>query len=225
MLYELASGLRPFDNTGASAPLVLRAVCELDPIAPSRAATNEGGTCMRIDSELDLIVLKALEKDVSIRYATVDALAADILAYLERRPIAARRASIVYRMRKFIARNRLAVGIVTVATVAVFTATGIAVVEAMRAERRFQDVRRLANSVLFELHDAIAPLPGSTKARELLTRRGLEYLDAISREPGVNDALRRELAKGYLQLGAVKATAARLISAIRRVPQSAFAKA
>ena len=74
----------------------------------------------------------------------------------------------------------------------------------MRAERRFQDVRRLANSVLFELHDAIAPLPGSTKARELLTRRGLEYLDAISREPGVNDALRRELAKGYLQLGAVE---------------------
>ena len=109
MLYELASGLRPFDNTGVSAPLVLRAVCEVDPIAPSRAATNEGGTCMRIDGELDLIVLKALEKDASRRYATADALAADILAYLERRPIAARRASVVYRMRKFVARNRLAV--------------------------------------------------------------------------------------------------------------------
>jgi tetratricopeptide (TPR) repeat protein len=204
MLYELASGRRPFDNTGTSAPLVLRAVCEQDPIPPSRAAMTEGGTGMKIDSELDLIVLKALEKDASRRYATVDALAADVLAYLERRPIAARRAGIAYRIRKFIVRNRLAVGIATVATAAVFTATGVAVVEAMRAERRFQDVRRLANSVLFEMHDAIAPLPGSTKARELLIRRGLEYLDAISREPGVNGALRRELAKGYLQLGAVQ---------------------
>jgi tetratricopeptide (TPR) repeat protein len=83
----------------------------------------------------------------------------------------------------------------------------VAAVQAVRAERRFQDVRRLANSVLFEMHDAIAPLPGSTKARELLVRRSLEYLDALSHEPGVDAALRRELAKGYLRLGDVQGNA------------------
>ena len=50
------------------------------------------------------------------------------------------------------------------------------------AERRFDEVRSLARSVVFELHDAIAPLPGSTAARELLVRRALVYLDNLAAE-------------------------------------------
>ena len=54
----------------------------------------------------------------------------------------------------------------------------------MRAEQRFQEVRGLANSVLFELHDAIVPLPGSTQARELLVKRAQRYLDSLASESG-----------------------------------------
>jgi hypothetical protein len=44
-----------------------------------------------------------------------------------------------------------------------------------RAERRFNDVRRLANSLVFEIHDSIESVPGTTVARQLITERSLEY--------------------------------------------------
>src|SRR5207244_71303 len=74
-----------------------------------------------------------------------------------------------------------------------------------RAERRFNDVRKLANSILFELHDAIAPLPGSTKARELLLRRAQEYLDSLAQEAKGDTALQRERAVAYQRIGDVRA--------------------
>jgi non-specific serine/threonine protein kinase/serine/threonine-protein kinase len=75
--------------------------------------------------------------------------------------------------------------------------------ERQRAEHRFNDVRKLANSILFELHDAILPLPGSTKARELLLRRAQEYLDSLAREAKDDVALQRELALAYQRIGDV----------------------
>lgn len=70
-----------------------------------------------------------------------------------------------------------------------------------RAERRFNDVRALANALLFEFHDTIEKLPGSTPVRQKLIARGLEYLDRLSREVGDEPMINRELASGYLRLG------------------------
>ena len=75
--------------------------------------------------------------------------------------------------------------------------------ERMRAEKRFQDVRGLANSVLFELHDAIVPLPGSTHARELLVKRAQQYLDSLASESADDDGLQRERAMAYERIGDV----------------------
>jgi tetratricopeptide (TPR) repeat protein len=72
------------------------------------------------------------------------------------------------------------------------------------AERRFDQVRSLARAVVFELHDAIAPLPGSTPARELLVRRALVYLDNLATESDDNTPLRIELAGAYLKIGDVQ---------------------
>ena len=52
--------------------------------------------------------------------------------------------------------------------------------ERNRAQREFNAVKSLATSVLGELHDAVVPLPGSLGARELLIRRGTEYLETLS---------------------------------------------
>ncbi len=73
-----------------------------------------------------------------------------------------------------------------------------------RAERRFNDVRKLANSFLFEFHDAIRDLPGSTPARALVVQRALEYLDELSKEASDDSALRRELADAYQKVGDVQ---------------------
>ena len=74
--------------------------------------------------------------------------------------------------------------------------------ERARAERRFNDVRRLANSFLFELDDEIGK--GPTKARQLLVTRAEEYLDSLANEAGGDRTLQRELAAAYQKLGDVQ---------------------
>jgi non-specific serine/threonine protein kinase/serine/threonine-protein kinase len=74
----------------------------------------------------------------------------------------------------------------------------------MRAERRFNDVRKLANNVLFDYHDAIKNLPGATKVRERLVKDALDYLDSLAGEAHGDPALQRELAAAYERVGDVR---------------------
>ena len=88
-------------------------------------------------------------------------------------------------------------------------ATAIFEARAARAERaeaesRFDDVRRLANSFLFEFHDAIKDLPGATPARELVVRRALEYLEKLSSVRQGDVQLQRELAGAYERVARVQ---------------------
>jgi non-specific serine/threonine protein kinase/serine/threonine-protein kinase len=73
-----------------------------------------------------------------------------------------------------------------------------------RAERRFNDVRQLANTLVGELYDSIAEVPGSTAARQLLVTRALGYLDALSREAGNDTSLKVDLADAYQKIGDVQ---------------------
>jgi tRNA A-37 threonylcarbamoyl transferase component Bud32/tetratricopeptide (TPR) repeat protein len=67
-----------------------------------------------------------------------------------------------------------------------------------RADRRFDEVRQMATSLLFEFHDAIANLPGATKARALVVARAQGYLESLAREAGPADvSLQRDLARAY----------------------------
>jgi tetratricopeptide (TPR) repeat protein len=123
----------------------------------------------------------------------------------------ARRDSFGYRARKLVGRHRAGTLAVAVAVVALIATTAAAVRQArvaeaqrMRAERRFADVRRLATSFLFEFHDAIQDLPGSTAARELVVKKALEYLDGLSAEAGGDRGLLAELAQAYQRVGDVQ---------------------
>jgi non-specific serine/threonine protein kinase/serine/threonine-protein kinase len=164
----------------------------------------------QLAGDLDNIVLMAMRKEPQRRYQTVEQLTADIRRHLEGQPVAARKATLGYRAEKFIKRHTAG----AVAALLVFlTLVGgiiastwqarIAREQRERAERRFNDVRKLANSILFELHDAILPLPGSTTARELLLRRAQEYLDSLAREAKGDAALQRERALAYQRIGDV----------------------
>ena len=59
------------------------------------------------------------------------------------------------------------------------------------AEKRFAEVRKLAEHFLFDFHDAAAKLPGSTGVRGMLAKTALEYLDSLSRESASDPALKR----------------------------------
>ncbi len=209
VLYELLTDRKPYECGSRSVAEAVRLVCDFVPPEPSDAAPRERRAALAGD--LDIIVRKALEKSPSDRYPNVADLAADVTAYLEHLPIRARRPSLRYRARKFARRHR--VGVAVAAFAMVLLATGISAVlwqariaerERRRAEARFQDVRRLANSVIYELHDAIANLPGATDARHLLVTRALEYLDRLAGEARDDQELQRELADAYQRIAQVQ---------------------
>jgi eukaryotic-like serine/threonine-protein kinase len=165
----------------------------------------------RLSSDIDNIVLKALRKEPARRYASVEQFAEDIRRHLDGLPVNATKASWTYRAGKFVRRHKVGVGAAVLVTVAVLGGVGatvrearIAAANARRADRRFNDVRKLANSFLFEFHDAIEHLQGSTPARELVVKRALEYLDSLSQEAGTDATLRLELVNAYEKVGSVQ---------------------
>jgi eukaryotic-like serine/threonine-protein kinase len=165
----------------------------------------------RLAGDLDNIVMKAIRKEPDQRYASVDQLSEDLRRYLEGLPVQARRSTVGYRCQKYVLRHKVAVA--AGALLALSLSTGmvltlyeahIAQVNAVRAEKRFNDVRKLANSLLFDIHDRVRDLPGSTEARQAIVRSALEYLDSLSQEAGNDTGLQRELAMAYERVGDVQ---------------------
>src|SRR4029077_1944837 len=76
--------------------------------------------------------------------------------------------------------------------------------ERAAAEARFREVRELADSFLFEFHDAIKDLPGATPARQLVVRRALEYLERLSTLRADDASLQREVATAYERVAKVQ---------------------
>jgi len=188
LLFELLTRAKPFSATRAPRDEAPR------PSAASRA----------LRGDLDNIVAAAMDVSPARRYGSVEQLADDVRRHLSGHPIAARRATLRYRASKFVRRNKL--GVAAAAAIVAVTAVAFAATLHQKriAERRFNEVRSLARSVVFEIHDAIAPLPGSTPARELLVRRALVYLDNLAAEAADNTPLRMELAGAYLKIGDVQ---------------------
>ncbi|HKQ72464.1 MAG TPA: protein kinase [Blastocatellia bacterium] len=165
----------------------------------------------RLANDLDNIVMMALRKEPERRYASVEQLSEDIRRYLEGRPIIARPNTVRYRAGKFIRRNKAAVAAsaVIIATLiggVVLTAwqAQVARRERDKAERRFNQVRKLANAVVFKYHDGVEHLAGSTAVRQMMVKDALEYLDNLSQEGGNDLSLLQELAEAYEKVGRIQ---------------------
>ena len=187
---------------------------ETAPLTPTEVSSAREGSVAklrrRLRGDLDNIVLKALRKEPQRRYASVEQFAEDIRRHLDGLPVTASKASWSYRAAKFIKRHRAAMAVSAVMVVILITGVflivreaGIARANGQRAEKRFNDVRKLANSLIFELHDSIRDLPGSTPARKLLVSRALEYLDSLAQQAKGDNSLQEELATAYERVGDV----------------------
>ncbi len=108
VLFELLADARPYKLGRASRAALEEAVAEAAVPRPSALAPAQQRRAIRGD--LDTIVLKALKREPSERYATVAALAEDVQRHLEQRPVLAKADSAWYRFATFVRRNRLPVG-------------------------------------------------------------------------------------------------------------------
>ncbi len=217
VLYELLTGHRPFEADESVLPNMLHSIFENEPERPSAAIhrppssrTGSGAgkpseaMVKSLRGDLDWIILMAMRKDPMRRYLSVEALSEDLRRYMEGLPVTARSDTFSYRAGKFLRRNKLGAA---AALLAVATLAGGALAirrEQARTKASFNDVRGLANSILFEISDAIRDLPGSTPARLLLVERAQTYLDKLARESGNDLSLDRELAEAYKKIGEVQ---------------------
>ncbi|MEP7363668.1 MAG: protein kinase [Acidobacteriota bacterium] len=206
VLFELLAGQLPYELREYTMSEMITVICEREPRLPSQIAPKTG-----IDSDLDAIVHMAMRKDPLERYRSVDALAADLTAWTKGLPVSAHMPTARYRLEKFVRRNRgLTAAIAAAALALVFGMAGItwqahvARVQRDRAQSSFQDLRRLTNTLLFDLNDAVAQLPGSTDARKLIVSRGLAQLDKLAAYASGDATLQQELIDAYLKFGTLQ---------------------
>ncbi|MFQ3581332.1 MAG: serine/threonine-protein kinase [Chloracidobacterium sp.] len=230
VLYEWLTGCLPFQTTEGS-PSLEYLIQHAEPLPPSvavrkpasprkqatdappetQATEDRMARSRELAGDLDAIILRAMHKDPTARYASAEQFSSDIERYLQGWPVLARGASARYRLRKFLRRHRVTVALSLASIVALSGATTVSLRQAhlarqaqARAEQQFQETWQLARSNVFELHDAIQRLPGSTGARGLLVEQTLGYLDRLSRESGTDAMFHRELGRAYIRVGEVQ---------------------
>jgi len=212
VLYELLTEQTAHRLDFESLAAMEKAICEEEPEKPSLAVARGSGEASRshrqrsrqLSGDLDNIILTALRKEPQRRYPSVSELSEDIRRHLEGLPVTARDDRLTYRMGKFIRRNKLGVG---AAALLLATLTGGILstsFQARRAERRFQLVRGLANSMLFDLHDEMEKLPGSTALQALTIRTVVKYLDTLARDGSPDPDLDLEIALAYERAGGLE---------------------
>jgi serine/threonine protein kinase len=205
LLFLLTSGVLPYEVKEFTIDEMVRVICEEQPPRPSEKAS---GT---LDSDIDAIVLKALRKEPEERYASVDQLIADLQAHLDGRPVAARQGNFRYHAVKFARRNQLVLAGSALLCLTVVAGTGgvtwqahIANVQRRKAEARAEDLRKLSNSLLSEIDEAIQKLPGSTPAQKLLVSTVLEHLDRAAKDASGDPQTELDLANAYTRMGNVQ---------------------
>ncbi len=237
VLYELLTGTsaRRSDKPGSTAALAEQAALNTEILRPSRGPFSEAIAFTRgkispqelkstLSGDLDTILLKALAREPARRYATVGEFAADLRAWLERRPITARAPSLAYQIKMFISRQRVAVGFAGAITVVligagVYSQTQRAEAAAQRA--RAEEVQIFMANILSEAE------PEGVKGEAALTAKGL--LDAgmararedYAEKPLVRGEMLAELANVYLRINELEISENLLKEAIALIQQHA----
>jgi len=205
LLYELLAERRPFAPADGGRLALEHAILNDEPQPP-------WGKDLSRCADLDAIALQALRKEPARRYASVDALAADLRRFLRGLPVRARGDARGYRMSKFLRRHRLAVAAAAVAALAVTGGIWATLWQARKAAlaagQAIEESRRakLARDFLFELFHLGGADRGvradQITARQLLDRAEAKLLGGeLKAEPKVESELLDVLAFNYATIG------------------------
>jgi tetratricopeptide (TPR) repeat protein len=192
VLYKLLTGRSPHDS-------VAEASQAMEVMTGTKAIPASSRLNPDLPSDIDYILRKALRHEPEERYASVDAFANDVRAFLDWRPVQARSGDVWYRTRRFLRRYWLPVMAATITIAGLSLGLYTANRERAIAQRRFLQVRQLANKVL-ALDKAIERLPGSTKARHEIVAISEEYLEALGADAHADKDMALEIAAAYSQL-------------------------
>jgi serine/threonine protein kinase len=162
VLYELLAGRPPFDSEDLMKKgfdVMRRTLREVDPPRPStllrslpadelailadRRQCTPAALIATLRHDLDWVVMHALEKDRSRRYATAQGLASDLRHYLDHEPVTARPPSALYRLGKLTRRNRTAVLASTAVFIALFGGLGLSTRLYLRERAALREKTRL----------------------------------------------------------------------------------
>jgi eukaryotic-like serine/threonine-protein kinase len=161
ILFELLSGRRPGDRASV-AVMIERAMKEDEPedlpkAVTSEAALHRGVSESRLrqllSGDLATIVEKCLSPRPKNRYPSVDSLTVDIERYMSGRPILARPQTTLYRINKFVRRNRGSVAATGLITLALIGSLGYGAWRQQEALRQGQRALRMQTFIyrLFKL--------------------------------------------------------------------------
>jgi eukaryotic-like serine/threonine-protein kinase len=203
VLYELLTGRCPRQFATLTPQAIARAVA-LNAIARPSAAAGDRSLARELAGDLDNIVMRALAAEPTRRYESAAQFADDLRRYLRHEPVHARPPTVRYRAAKFARRNRLALAGTAAVFVALSGGLAVSTYEARIAAARLQQIRSLADTLVFEVHDAVRDLPGATKARQIIVQTALRYLDSSANSVEGDPAAQKALAKAYRRLGDVQ---------------------
>jgi len=197
VLYKVLTGLPPHQLEKKSPLESVQAICEeevRDPATVRRELTGDAAHILQM----------ALRKEPARRYRSVQEFADDVQRLLEHMPVLASPDSAWYRGQKFLLRH--AIGAIATAMVLVALITGISVAlwQARRAERRFGQVRNLADVFLFDFEKRIRDVPGTLEARKMVAGTAREYLASLAADARGDQGLTRELAESHYRLSAIE---------------------
>jgi non-specific serine/threonine protein kinase/serine/threonine-protein kinase len=222
VLYRLLTGRSPYQVSSPDPAEIAQAISEQAPERPSVAIFRAGpdetdrtvpGTTPKVlgrflSGDLDLIVLKAIQKEPERRYASAEQFADDIDRLLEGRPVRAHRGGRLYRAGKFLGRHpaAIAIGLLTLAALSLgLVATRVGLVRASRERDRAETAFRTALAAIDDLSSRVIEghqfdSPGLEPARKALLGRILGYYENFLEHRGNDPALAEEEAEAWTNL-------------------------
>ena len=193
LLYELLTGRLPHEPVRQSLAALEQAVLEDEP-PPASSRAQDTRTARALRGELDAILAKALKREPGERYATADALAADIERHLAGERVLAQPDSLGYRLTKTLRRHRIGFAAAAAVLLAVLGGTAMSLVQAERASAAAERARLVKEFVIdvFKVNEhgqqgnaALRQLPV-----ELLLERGAKLIDSrFKGQPSVQTEL------------------------------------
>ena len=223
VLYELLTGIRPYRLKRKNQAALVQGILDAEVVPPSHVALTESAAKLLcstpakvkrlLHGDLDAILHKALEKTTDKRYRTAEEFAADLRRYQQHEPVQAVPSSTLYRVKKYVTRNRIGVAATAAVSLAILAGIGATLWQLRETEREL--VRRTAVQTflvgIFKTADPEIARGKVYTAKELLSV-GVERIDKqFADQPEVAAALYGEIGMIFSALGDSK-TAAELFA-------------